>query len=118
MKKQTKSSMTRKLDTICSLITRSLGQCCKCGLNDYEKLQCAHIYSRTYKSVRWDLKNLLCLCAKCHFEAHKNPLLFAEFVKSYLGDYEYESLKQRATPLSHHKLHDLENLYNALKGTT
>lgn len=115
MRKPTKSSLTNKLDKICSEITRSIGFCVWCGQGDYEKLQCAHIYSRKFKSVRWDLKNLLSLCAGCHFQGHQSPLKFAEFVKTYLGDYEYEALKQRATPTSHHKLHDLVAMYEALQ---
>lgn len=113
--KPTKSSMSNKLDKICSEITRSVGQCEWCGCADYAKLQCAHIHSRTYKSVRWDLKNLICLCAKCHFYGHKNPLAFTDFVHNYLGDYEYTALRIRAKPTSHHKLHHLIELYASLK---
>lgn len=116
MKKQTKSSLTNKLDRECSRIIRSKGFCTRCGMNDYEKLQCAHIYSRDYKSLRWDLKNMVCLCASCHFWGHKNPILFAEFVKEYLGDYEYQALKERAMPTSHWKIFQLEELYQTLKG--
>lgn len=115
MRKPTKTSIGNKLDKICSEITRSIGFCVWCSMGDYSKLQCAHIYSRTYKSVRWDLKNLICLCSSCHFFGHKNPTLFTEFVQSYMGEYEYKALKLRATPTSHHKLHDLIEMYEALK---
>lgn len=108
--------MTRKLDVICSEIVRSIGCCQKCGELEYSKLQCAHIYSRTYRSVRWDLKNLIALCQSCHFWAHRNPILFTEFVKNYLGDYEYESLKQRAVPIKQWKLNDMVSYYEKLKG--
>lgn len=120
MAKPTRSSLSNKLDKLVSEITRSIGFCQwnvtdNCSKLDYSKLQCAHIYSRTYKSVRWDLKNLLCLCASCHFYGHKNPLAFADFVQNYLGDYEYSALRLRATPISHNKLHDLQALYTTLK---
>lgn len=110
----TKSSLTRKLDLTCSQIIRRIGFCRKCKMKDYEKLQCAHIYSRDYKSVRWDLKNLVCLCAKCHFWAHKNPILFTEFIKVYLGEIEYETLKIRALPTSHWKVYQLVELLQTL----
>lgn len=113
--KPTKSSITRKLDKVCSEIVRSHGQCMKCGLGDYDKLQCAHIYSRTYRSVRWDLDNLLCLCASCHFYAHKNPLIFAEFVRNHLGEVKYQSLKFRAIALKKWALSDMIDYYNSLK---
>ncbi len=111
-----KSTISNKLDKICSEIVRFRGYCEWCNKADHT-LQCAHIYSRTYKSVRWDLKNLLCLCASCHFFGHKNPTLFSEFVIKYLGSVEYEYLKQRATPTSHHKIHNLIDLYESLKTT-
>lgn len=112
-RKVTKTTMTRKMDTLCSQIIR-FNPCAKCGEVDYSKLQCAHIFSRTYKSVRWDLLNLLCLCASCHFWAHKNPVLFGEFVASYLGEAKYSELKGRARALSRHTLSDLMDIYSNL----
>ena len=119
MKKQTKSSLTRKLDKECSRIVRGRGYCewgiSDCSGADHSKLQTAHIYSRTYKSVRWDLKNMLCLCAGCHFFGHKNPLQFAEFVKLWLGDYEYEKLKIRAVPVKRWTIPDMQSLLTTLE---
>lgn len=107
MKKPTKSYIARKLDAECSRIVRSHGQCVMCGCGDYEKLQCCHIFSRTYRSVRWDLDNILPLCASCHFYSHKNPLIFAEFVRKYLGEIKYQSLKLRAVTLKKWVLSDM-----------
>lgn len=115
MAKPTRSNMTNKLDKICSLIVRSHGQCVMCLQTDYEKLQCAHIYSRTYRSTRWDLNNLLPLCASCHFYSHRNPLIFAEFVKGHLGPVNYKSLKQRATSIKQWGLQEMVDYYNTLK---
>lgn len=114
MPKPTKSSLTRKLDKICSQIIRAAGKCAKCGCAEYDKLQCAHIYSRTYRSTRWDLRNLIPLCASCHFHAHRNPLIFAEFVKTYLGECEYQALKLRAVTLKQWKLTDMLDYYSSL----
>ena len=83
---------------------------------EYDKLQCAHIYSRTYRSVRWILDNLLCLCAGCHFWAHRNPILFAEFVKTHLGEEKYQSLKIMATAIKKWTLSEMQELLTVLDG--
>lgn len=114
-KKPSKSTMEAKLDKIVSKIVRSRGSCEKCGLSDYSKLQAAHIYSRTYRSVRWDLLNILCLCAGCHFHGHKNPVLFTEFVKQHLGDVNFEALKMHATPTKKWILEDMITYYTSLE---
>lgn len=114
MRKPTKSSMTRKLDIICSQIIRK-SQCVRCGEPQYDKLQCAHIFSRTYRSTRWLLLNLMCLCASCHFWAHRNPLLFSEFVKEYLGDHNYNQLKMIATSIKKFTLDEMVGIYEDLK---
>ena len=98
-RKETKKSLTRKLDKICSQIIRQ-NPCARCGEEQYDKLQCAHIFSRRYRSVRWNLFNMVSLCASCHFWAHGNPVLFGEFVKTYLGEERYLLLKSTATPIS------------------
>lgn len=115
MRKQTKSSMTSKLDKICSLIIRKQGKCCMCADEQYERLQCAHIFSRTYRNTRWDLNNLLCLCASCHFYTHRNPLIFAEFVKEYLGEYKYAQLRNYHNLVKRFTLPEMMNLYEALR---
>lgn len=115
MKKQTKSSLTRKLDIECSRIIRSYGQCAMCWSQDYSKLQCAHIFSRTYRNTRWDLQNLIPLCAGCHFKSHKNPILFSEFVREYLGNLKYLELKQKHNVIKRWTVVEMEELLKALK---
>lgn len=115
MKKQTKSSLTRKLDQECSRVVRGRGVCAKCGSIEYEKFQCAHIFSRVYRSVRWFLDNLLCLCASCHFWAHRNPVLFTEFVKQYLGEERYQFLKSTATAIKRWNIVEMSELLSTLK---
>lgn len=114
VKQASKSTLTRKLDSVVSRITRSIGVCVKCGNADYSKLQCAHIYSRTYRSVRWDLKNVLCLCASCHFYFHKNPIEFGDFVKNYLGEYEYIQLSNRRNSIIKYNTAMMQELLTVL----
>lgn len=82
MKKLGKKSLTNKLDNVFSEIIklRDNYKCQKCGRVNGVQLQTAHIYSRRYRSVRWNPSNVLTLCAGCHFWAHQNPLDFAEWL--------------------------------------
>jgi len=115
MKKQTKNSLTVKLDRECSRIVRARGGCQWCGEPDYSKLQCAHIFSRTFRNTRWDLHNLICLCARCHFEAHQKPILFTEFVRNVLGEYFYASLKSNHNAIKRWTVTEMEELWQTLK---
>ena len=114
MKNPTKSSLTNKLDKICSDIIR-LNPCCNCSEPDRIKIQCAHIFSRSYRSVRWDLPNLLPLCASYHFYMHRNPVLFGEFVITHLGSAEYSELKRKARKIYQWKIFEMEDLLDHLK---
>ena len=111
MARVTKSSLTRRLDRVCSEIVRSIGRCEKCG--GVENLQCCHIFSRTYRSTRWDLDNLICLDAKCHRWAHNQPTKFTDFVKARLGS-RYEILNEKFREISHFKIQDLQDKLNVL----
>ena len=115
MRKPTRKTLTRKLDQICSKIVRARGQCAKCGEKRYEKLETSHIFSRKYRSLRWNLLNLVCLCKSCHFWAHANPILWGEFVRGYLGEVNYETLKLCKNPITQYKLSELQTLYDKLE---
>lgn len=78
MSKRTKTSVTKACDILFSYLVRLIGQCENCGST--QELQCAHIKTRKYRSLRWDLLNAFCLCAKCHRYYHDNPDEFGEFV--------------------------------------
>jgi hypothetical protein len=114
MRKPTKSSLTRKLDKLCSEIVRARGECAWCHTK--EGLECCHIFSRRYRSVRWNLLNLVCLCHKHHFYAHANPILFTEFIKEYLGEHNYAYLKLAAKTIAKWTLEDMITLYDKLGG--
>ena len=115
MKKPTKKSLTRKLDKLCSNIVRARGICAKCGCDDYKKLETAHIFSRKYRSTRWHLLNLVCLCKSCHFWAHANPLLWGEFLREYLGEPNYTMLKKIAQPTKKWTLDEMTILLKKLE---
>lgn len=95
MKKKNKKSLKKLLDKEFSLIVRKKGRCSRCGKKD--NLQCAHIFSRSLLSTRWNLDNAICLCGGCHlWWAHKNPVEFTEFVKEILGEERFDALRLQA----------------------
>ena len=74
---------TKKADIVFSLYIRARdGNVCQwCGTT--KKLQCAHIVPRTIKLLRWDERNAIALCLRCHlYKAHKDPILFHEFLEA------------------------------------
>lgn len=115
MKKPTKKSLKNKLDKEISRITRARGICFKCGNQDYLHLETAHIFSRKNLAIRWDLRNTLCSCDGCHFWAHQNPILFTERIREYLGNYDYEQLKLKASMSIKWTVENMQTLLDALK---
>jgi hypothetical protein len=110
MRKITKSGLTRKLDKVVSEIVRGRGYCAWGMCKKTEGLECCHIFSRRYRSIRWDLDNLVCLCHSHHFYSHSNPVLFAEFVRDYLGKIKYISLKQKARMIHKWTIQEMSEL--------
>lgn len=49
------------------------------------RMECAHIYGRRHKSIRWDTLNALCLCHTCHRTFTENPLDFTAWLQAYVG---------------------------------
>jgi len=77
-----------KCDKLFSQIIRSLSHCEWCFKRS--NLQCAHFISRSNHQVRFELANGICLCAGCHFKAHKDPQDFVEWFNNYrMSDYKY-----------------------------
>ena len=113
MRKTSKKTLKRKLDLLCSKIVRARGKCEFCGRK--ETLQAAHLFSRRFLNTRWDLSNILCLCAGCHFAAHSCPITFAEKVKRILGEDKYELLKESHNLIYKPTISDLEIKIKILK---
>lgn len=92
------------------LVKLKAGWCCEyCGKTRY--VQSHHIFSRSKKSVRWDVQNGVALCAGHHtlsstFSAHKTPLEFTDWIYSHRGHDRINLLRIRANMVS--KLHDFE----------
>jgi len=112
MRKPTRTSLKRRLDKKVSELVRARGKCEFCGKK--ENLQCCHIFSRKYLNTRWDLDNLLCLCAGCHFQAHAEPLNFAAKTHCVLLSDKYNLLKESHNLIYKPTLSDLETKLKVL----
>ena len=101
------------------LVKLRAGNCCEyCGKTS--QLNSHHIYSRSNRSVRWDVLNGVCLCVAHHtfsskFSAHKAPVEFTEWLYKYKGTEFMDRLRLKANQVS--KLHKFEKelLLNELK---
>jgi hypothetical protein len=69
-------------------------QCENCGKQD-GRMECAHIYGRAAKSVRWSMDNALCLCHYCHLTYTANPLSFSSWLQSYVGPGHLDMLREK-----------------------
>ena len=123
MKTKNKKYWIRKNDELWGKIVkkRANNRCEICGLSK-NVLQAHHWASgRTIKSTRWHLFNGLCLCFRCHFEAHNSPAVFLLKLKNKWGECFYKGCEneiiQLARKLTHYKVADYININIALKAT-
>lgn len=87
-----------RMDRVIGAKVRSKDRCERCGKTS--NLQAAHIFSRRYSKLRHYEPNILCLCSGCHFWAHQNPILFAEFCRVHLGSTIYQDLIDKRNDLT------------------
>jgi len=95
MAKKSKTNM-KQLDTLWSKIIRKNfdNKCAVCGATP---CQAHHIFTRSYKSTRWDIDNGIALCYKHHFYlAHSKFEEFRDFVVNLLGEEKYGELKAKS----------------------
>jgi hypothetical protein len=65
--------------------------CCKVD----GRMECAHIFGRAAKSVRWSLDNAICLCHYCHRKFTENPTEFTSWLESKLGKGHMDMLREK-----------------------
>ena len=68
--------------------------CEHCKKTD-SRMECAHIYGRRLKSVRWSLDNAVCLCHWCHRDFTENPLKFTDWLNQYFGEGHMDILREK-----------------------
>lgn len=110
-----RKKIEKRLDVLFSKIIRLRDKrCVRCGKD--RNLQTSHIFSRSNKSVRWDLHNAVLLDSGCHiFWWHKNPIEATEFIQRYLGKEKYAALKIKAGFVIHRSKSDFLFLEEELK---
>jgi len=107
-----------KLDKAWSYQVKIKSLCEKCGKTT--RLNAHHFYSRSIRSVRWDVDNGFCLCTGCHvfssnFSAHKTPAEFVEWAIESRGQVWYDALKERKNTLVKYKDFDVEKILLDIK---
>lgn len=58
-------------------------------------IECAHIFGRANKRLRWEPLNAVALCTACHFHYTANPTLFTEFVIGKIGKLGHDILIEK-----------------------
>ena len=86
-KASSKSAQRKSCDVAFSLWVRSIGVCEAAGEGNGCKgnLQCAHILTRGYSTIRWLPANALSLCAGHHIFFTHRPIAWTDFVIAKLG---------------------------------
>lgn len=100
VRKTSRGAMGRKADALFSKIVREPDACGYHG-RGYGicagPLQCAHLISRSYRSVRWDENNAIPLCAGAHRYFTNRPVEWERFILQHiLGAESFEKLKRMA----------------------
>ena len=74
--------------------------CRWCGVSrdSGKQIQCAHMISRSISGTRTDERNAVALCAKCHWQQKKNPLLWVYWLMEELGKPHLDDLLERGVP--------------------
>ena len=89
------------LDKKFSVYIRTLGnwQCARCATKYYpptNALHCAHMFTRSKQSTRFDVDNCKPLCYGCHSYLDRNPLeKYAWYVNKY-GRRKFDLLRLRS----------------------
>ena len=77
-----------------NVVRKKAGYVCEhCNKVD-ARMECAHIYGRAAKSVRWSLDNAVCLCHYCHMRFTANPLEFTAWLEETLGQGHMDMLRE------------------------
>lgn len=94
-RKRSRKDLTRELDVLCRQVVfaRAKHACERCGKRT--GLQWCHVYSRRFKSVRWDLDNSFCGCSGCHLWWHHRPTEGADWFREHVGEERYQALRLR-----------------------
>ena len=77
------------------VVRQKAGYICQHCAKADARMECAHIYGRAAKSVRWSMDNAICLCHYCHMRFTANPLEFTSWVLDTHGAGHLEMLREK-----------------------
>lgn len=86
------------LDRLFSLYIRRHGECQLWGywgVQCSSVMQCSHIKSRRFHSVRWDVGNAICVCSGHHLRQHLEPDANYRALVDLLGESHLDDLQDR-----------------------
>ncbi len=110
-----RSTLINKADDLWRNIIKKDKVCERCGAKN-RQLHAHHIMGKSRQSLKWDLRNGICLCNRCHTAdgMHSENALkveeFLEWIKSFrLVDWRYleDKLKQPSETVTTIKLMDI-----------
>lgn len=93
-KKKKNALREKDLDEMFARIVRAPGKCWHCG--GFTAIQCAHLLSRSYRSVRWDEENAVPLCRSCHVRYTHRPVEWHLVLERRFGREQMDRLRHRA----------------------
>ena len=70
-----------------------------CQYCSKEGTDCAHIYGRARKSVRWSMDNAVTLCRYHHQWFTSNPVAFTDWLTKLYGEGHMDILREKANAL-------------------
>jgi 5-methylcytosine-specific restriction endonuclease McrA len=90
-----RSHATAEADRLFSQWIRQRDRVCQeCGAQ--AGLQCAHLWSRRYRALRWDEEGAVALCLRCHKQFTEDPAAWNAWIRARRGDEEFWRLNARA----------------------
>ena len=101
MKKQSRKTLVKNLDTIFSIYIRrkdaidDIATCVTCGKQDhYKNLQCGHFMSRSNYSTRWEENNVGVQCYGCNISRSGEQYKFSQYLGDMLSNEMFVKSKQ------------------------
>ena|SRR3990167_8732657 len=115
MKKTSRKSLIRKLDTLVrKIVLERTPSCVVCGA--VTNLQPGHVFSRAHYATRWDLDNVWTQCRDCNFKHELNSWPFFSWFIGQFGKKALDKLEFKYRQLTHFKSSDLLALLDQLGG--
>ena len=125
MKKKSRKSIVKRLDTVFSLYIRlryannEMVECYTCGkVSHFKKgMQCGHFQSRKSYSTRWDIDNCMVQCYGCNVMKYGEQYKFGLKLDKEFGEGTAEKLLIKSKKIVKYSNDDLESLityYNNL----